>query len=87
MSVEPHPLWTQVRAILSNDWDPITCGVPEDEYDGYVWPLIGKIAGSDSADQIADYLDWASNEHMQCPQPRDRNFLIALKLTALRSVC
>ena len=27
--------FAKVRAILHGDWDPIGCGVPEDEYDDY----------------------------------------------------
>lgn len=87
MSREPHPLWVPVRQILWDDWDPI--GVkdiaPEDEYDGYVWPVISKISRGETADQIADYLDRASNEHMGRPLPRDVNLALAVRLVALKS--
>ncbi len=82
-----HPLGPAVHAILWRDWDPI--GVydwgPDDEYDGYVWPIIGKVMRDETPEQIADYLDWASNEHMECPQPRAFNLEIASKLIATRS--
>jgi len=85
MSKEPHPLWSPVRKILWSEWDPIGCGVPEDEYDGYVWITIAKIMRSEGEEAIADYLDWGSNEHMGCPQPRSRNLEVAAKLAHLRS--
>ncbi len=84
-----HPIGVQVHSILWTQWDPI--GVremgdwPDDEYDGYVWPLIGKIMQGEGPDKIADYLDWASNEHMGCPRPRELNLAIARELAALRS--
>ena len=28
-----------INTILWQDWDPIGCGVPEDEYESYVWPV------------------------------------------------
>ena len=82
-----HPVGQAVHSILWREWDPI--GVcdwgPDDEYDGYVWPVIGKIMRGETPELIADYLDWASNENMQCPQPRSRNIEIARKLAALTS--
>ena len=33
----------QVRAILHDEWDPIGCGVPEDEYDSYAWPVLALL--------------------------------------------
>ncbi|HEX4098397.1 MAG TPA: hypothetical protein VHX64_16845, partial [Caulobacteraceae bacterium] len=80
-----HPIGPQVHAVLWNEWDPIAVNdfAPDDEYDRYVWPVIGKIMQGETAEQIADYLDWASNVHMECPQPRARNLEIAQKLVAL----
>ncbi len=83
MSRSPHPLWTEVRRILWADWDPIGA-VPEDEYDGYVWQVIARVSRGESAEAIADYLDWASNVNMDCPQPRERNLAFARRLAELR---
>ena len=41
---------------------------PDDEYDGYVWPLISKVMRGESVEQIADYLDWAVGAR-GAPQP------------------
>ena len=84
-----HPIGPQVHAILWNDWDPIgVAGMadwPNDEYDSYVWPVIGSVMRGETAEQVADYLDWASNEHMGCPQLRETNLAIAHRLVALRN--
>jgi hypothetical protein len=92
-----HPIGIAVHSILWNEWDPI--GVnntklgegrfedwPDDEYDGYVWPIISKVMRGESTDQIADYLDWAAGEHMECPQPRSTHKALAEKLVALRPI-
>ena len=81
-----HPIGLAVHNVLWNEWDPI--GVndfgPDDEYDGYIWPLIGKIMRGESAEDIAAYLDWATDKHMQCPLPPGRNLELARKLVALK---
>jgi len=81
-----HPIGLAVHSILWRDWDPI--GVcdwgSDDEYDSYVWPIIGRVMRGETPDQIADYLDWATNEHMECPQTRVSNLAIAGRLAALK---
>jgi hypothetical protein len=88
MNLEPNPLWGSVHQILWEDWDPIGVRAlgdwTDNEYDRYVWPVINKIVRGETADQVADYLDWASNENMECPQPRERNLALATKLVALK---
>ena len=83
-----HPIGVPVHAVLWREWDPISVGNvgdwPDDEYDAYVWPVIGKVMSGASEEEVADYLDWASNENMGCPLPRERNLEIARKLIALR---
>ena len=93
MTVEPpvekrfkHPIGVAVHEVLWRDWDPIGFydWGPDDEYDSYVWPVIGKVMSGESAEQIAAYLDWASDEHMGCPQDPGRNLEIARRLAALK---
>ncbi len=83
-----HPIGLAVHRILWREWDPI--GMydwgPNDEYDGYVWPVIGKIMQGESPEQIASYLGWATDEQMQCPLPPGRNLEIARKLVTLKPV-
>ena len=45
MSKDPHPLWTPVRRILLDEWDPIGVMSPDaspgdNEYDDLLWPLM-----------------------------------------------
>jgi hypothetical protein len=85
MKPDWRSLSAQVRWMLWAEWDPIGCGVPEDEYDAYVGPVVGKVMRGEGAEAIADFLDWASNENMECPQPRGRNLEFAKRLAQLRS--
>lgn len=33
-----------VRGVLMQDWNPVDVeGLPEDEYDSYVWPILGVL--------------------------------------------
>jgi hypothetical protein len=79
-----HPIGPAVHAILKHEWDPIASLTPDDEYDEFVWPLIDKVVQGEGAEQIADYLDWASNEYICCPLPRETKLAIAQKLVALK---
>jgi hypothetical protein len=86
-----HPLGLRVHALLWNEWDPIgvrTYGT-DDEYDGYVWPLIGKVMQAETVEQIADYLEWAMTEHMGLSaDPADlrrAHLLLAQQLVTLKS--
>lgn len=79
-----HRVGPLVHSILKNEWDPIGFWTPADEYDDFVGPLIAKITAGDSINAVADYLDWACNDHIGCPLPREKNLEIARKLCALR---
>jgi hypothetical protein len=84
MTRRAYPLWTSVRWVLWAEWDPIGCGVPEDEYDAYVPAVVHKIIAQEGAESIAAYLDWVTNERMSCPQPDGHNLKIARKLADLQ---
>jgi hypothetical protein len=54
---EAQQNWPKVRAILMEEWDPIGCGVPEDEYDAYVGPIAMMLTEeSVTREQIANHL-------------------------------
>ena len=41
-----------VREVLLTDWNPVGCyGLPEDEYDSYVWPIVRLL--KEGADETA----------------------------------
>ena len=80
-----HPLWAPVRKILWEEWDPIGCGVPEDEYDSYVWPVVGKVHHGASLEEVANYLSEVRTETIGMGPNRDSDMAIAAKLVSLRS--
>ncbi|OQW60952.1 MAG: hypothetical protein A4S17_02270 [Proteobacteria bacterium HN_bin10] len=86
----------KVQSVLWNDWDPI--GVrqiedaedwPTDEYDNYAPKIAGMIWHERSVAEIADYLDWATNEQMglsgDLVKVRQTHELLAKRLLALKS--
>lgn len=73
-----------IRKILHQDWDPIGCGVPEDEYDSYLWPVLRLLQDGAARDDIADYLRTAARESMSCTVPEQRLSLVLDALMALR---
>ncbi len=73
----------RVRAILHGEWDPIGCGVPEDEYDSYAWPVLALLKRNADRAEVEAYLCWAANEAMQCPVPAKRLACVLDHLMAL----
>ena len=72
-----------IRKILHQDWDPIGCGVPEDEYDSYVWPVYALLVRNARRDEVAAYLRWAADEKMTSPVPDAKLTSVVDKLLAL----
>lgn len=75
-----------IRKILHQDWDPIGCGVPEDEYDSYLWPVLRLLDDGATREAIAGYLRTAARESMSCTVPEERLSLVLDKIFALRPV-
>ena len=80
------PLAAAIRKILHQDWDPIGCGVPEDEYDSYLWPVLRLLQDGAAREDIADYLRTAARESMSCNVPEQRLSIVLDKLMALRPI-
>lgn len=76
---------TAIRKILHQDWDPIGCGVPEDEYDSYLWAVLRLLHEGAAREDIADYLRTVARESMSCTVPEERLSLVLDKLLALRA--
>jgi hypothetical protein len=72
-----------INAILWRDWDPIGCGVPEDEYESYVWPIYKLLIDGRARGEIATYLRWAADENITMSVPEERLSLVVDKLLAL----
>ncbi len=73
-----------VRAILWRDWDPIGCGVPEDEYDDYVPPVVAMLTQGKTRADVADYLRVTAAETIACPVSEEKLALVVDKLFALK---
>jgi hypothetical protein len=64
---------------LWNEWDPI--GVAEavpDEYDAYLAPTLRLLERNASVDEIIEYLNWVTLEHMGLSQISDPRQFVAL---------
>ena len=61
-----------INTILWRDWDPIGCGVPEDEYESYVWPVYRLLIEGKPREEIEAYLRWAADENITVSVPEER---------------
>ena len=64
----------QVNQILWTEWDPIGCGVPDDEYRSYARVVADKAVKGETAEQIMTYLYWAENDRMGLKCTREDAF-------------
>ena len=72
-----------VRKVLWEDWDPIGCGVPQDEYDDYVGPTLRLLVEKAPAADIAAYLRETAAVTIGCPVDDGRLARVVDKLMAL----
>jgi hypothetical protein len=80
---DTKPESAAVRKILNQDWDPIG-GVPEDEYDSYVWPVYALLIRNAGRDEVTAYLRWAADVNMTCSVSKERLASVVDRLMALR---
>ena len=73
----------RVQAILHGEWDPIGCGVPLDEYDSYVWPVLKLLMAKAPREDVAVYLRRAASDAMSSPVPEERLARVVDLLTSL----
>ncbi len=73
-----------IRRILMDEWDPIGCGIPEDEYDMYI-PAIYTLMQSHMASSydLASHLEQLETERMGLPARREVNRRVAQLLLHL----
>ncbi len=45
-----------IRSIFMAEWDPIGCGVPDDEYDGYIPGVYHLIQARSTTEELAAHL-------------------------------
>jgi hypothetical protein len=72
-----------IRPILMSEWDPIGCGVPDDEYDGYI-PVIYRLMQSRvSVEELASHLQEIETQGMCLPARPEVNRRVAKMLLDL----
>jgi hypothetical protein len=62
-----------IRRILMAEWDPIACGVPEDEYDSYIPGIYRLMQGRAGVEGLAAHLGKLETLSMGLPAHADRN--------------
>lgn len=72
-----------VRRILWQDWDPIGCGVPEDEYDGYVPGVVRLLQDGARRAAVESHLRELATETLACEVDEARLASAVDKLMAL----
>jgi hypothetical protein len=80
---DPYELVKAIRDVLLRDWDPIGCGVPEDEYDSYIPSILNLLLQGADAQQISDYLHTLETVNMCLRGDRKRNMRVAGRLLSL----
>lgn len=67
-----------IHDVLINDWDPIGCGVPEDEYDSYIPEICRLLREGADEIKIGSHLENLQTVSMglrgQKPQSPDRTY-------------
>jgi hypothetical protein len=53
-----------IRPILMNEWDPIGCGVPDDEYDSYIPVIYHFMQSRVSVETLAAHLEAIETKRM-----------------------
>ena len=72
-----------IRTVLMSDWDPIGCGVPDDEYDSYIPGIYLLIQLQSDVEILAAYLQYVETESIGLrarPEVNHRVSKILLKL-------
>ena len=72
-----------IRRVLISDWDPIGCGVPEDEYDSYIPVIYRLMQGHAGVEGLANHLEKLETESMGLRADPARNRRIAQMLLDL----
>ncbi len=72
-----------INTILWQDWDPIGCGVPEDEYETYVWPVYKLLIDGAPRETIAGYLRETADKVITVSVPENRLQRVVDKLLEL----
>lgn len=81
MSPRLKPEVAEISLWLHKHWDPIGCGVPQDEYDSYALPLYGMLFHGASPEEVAARLS-EFQDMMGLPKPGEELLSVAQRLIA-----
>ena len=59
----------RIRSVLL-EWDPIGAGVPDDEYDCLIWPVVRRLESGTDAPELAAWLREEMDAHFGIDSPR-----------------
>jgi hypothetical protein len=82
LNAENRRLAAEIRRVLNEDWAPLGGGMPEDEYDDYIWPLYRLVVAQDR-EGVRDCLQRGGEDLLACGTIDDRLESIARKLVSL----
>lgn len=72
-----------IRKVLMTEWDPIGCGVPDDEYDRYIPVIYRLMQGNASIIELAAHLEQLETQMMGLSANPESNRRVAKKLLDL----
>jgi hypothetical protein len=75
-----------IRKVLMSEWNPIGCGVPDDEYDGYIPVIYRLMQAQVGVEELASHLTKTEIESMGLsggPAVESRNRDVAERLLKL----
>jgi hypothetical protein len=72
-----------IRSILLSEWDPIGCGVPDDEYDAYIPGIYRLMQARVSVAELASHLQEIETKRMGSPGRPEVNRRVAKALLDL----
>ena len=72
-----------IRRVLMSDWDPIGCGVPDDEYDRYIPVIYRFMQSRASIEELALHLQALETQQMCLAARPEVNLCVAQRLLGL----
>jgi hypothetical protein len=73
-----------VRRVLFNEWNPVGVnGLPEDEYDSYVWPLVRLLRDGGDAATLTRHLHEVEQFYFSRDTSEEKLLPVAASLLAL----
>ena len=74
----------EINLILWKDWDPIGCGVPQDEYQSYAPEVLRLLIDGADLHRLSGHLQSVAKLSLSCPISDAKAKDAAIKLLGLR---